>query len=466
MSKLFVAISLGFLLGCCVPVPAEAQQGTDQPLLHSPRLVTLEKQLKSGDAAALDNFWREVKQQGTPLVEPIPGDDQRVLVTFLWHAKTPIKNVVLVDGPAADDYPNNELTHLEGTELWYRTYRIRSDARFYYSFSVNDPLTFPTTDEEQAQRSPQPDPLSRHIITTPKDEDDPNDKEETGSALELPGAPSQPWVAARPGVSAGAVALHRFKSALLNNERRVWVYTPPGYSTKANPYGLLVLFMGWDYVHVIPTPTILDNLYAEKRIPPLVAVFVAQPLALDIWARYRELQMNDDFASFVARELVPWIHEHYNITPDPARTIVGGVSAGGRAAAFVALRHPGIFGNVLSQSGAFQNVLSPNQLDLAPAERWNGEHWGEYLTHEYAAAPKAPVRFYLEAGIYDLASFPKGPSVLLANRHLRDVLQAKGYTFRYSEFPGDHSELYWKGMLADGLTFLIGSLGNDNDVNR
>ncbi len=118
-------------------------------------------------------------------------------------------------------------------------------------------------------------------------------------------------------------------------------------------------------------------------------------------------------------------------------------------AAFVALRHPEIFGNVLSQSGAFQNVLGPDQFHNVPAERY-----GEHLTHEFAAAPKAPLRFYLEAGLYDLASFPKGPSVLLANRHLRDVLQAKGYTFRYSEFPGDHSELYWRGTLADGLIYL------------
>ncbi len=449
MKKLSVGISLGLLLACFLSTTVADQGSNDSPL-SSPRLAALEKQLKSGDAAALENLWREVTERGTPLVEPIPGDPKYVLVTFLWREKAPLNNVVLVDGPAADDFVNNQLNHLEGTDLWYRTYRIRNDARFYYSFSVNDPLAFPRSEPEWKLRSTQPDPLSRHVITTPKDEDAPNDKEETSSALELPGAPPQPWIVAHSGVPVGTVTLHRFKSALLGNERRVWVYTPPGYSPTAIPLGLLVLFDGWLYVRVIPTPTILDNLYAEKTIPPLVAVFVDNFLRIDSRVRARELVSNDTFARFMAEELIPWVRRNYKVITDPAHTIVGGLSAGGSGAAFVALRHPEIFGNVLSQSGAFQNEPSPDQFFNDPAEREE-----ERLVHEYAAAPISPLRFYLEAGAYErFGNFPKGPTLLLSNRHFRDVLQAKGYTFRYTEFPGDHSELYWRGTLADGLIYL------------
>ncbi len=462
MSKLLVAISLGFLLSCCVSSLAAAQRNSDQLPIHSPRLAALEKQLRAGDNEALANFWQQVTQEGTPLAEPIPGDAKHVHVTFLWRAKTPTKNVVLVDGPAGDDFANNQLTHLEGTDLWYRTYRIRSDARFYYSFSVNDPLTFATTETEWNQRSPQPDPLSRHLIVTRKDEEAPNHTEETGSALELPGAPPQPWIVTRPGVPIGTVTLHRFKSALLGNERRVWVYTPAGYTVTAKPCGLLILFDGWLYVRIIPAPTILDNLYAEKRIPPLVAVLVDNFLRIDSLIRAKELLSNEAFANFITKELIPWIHQHYNVTSDPVHTIVGGLSAGGAAAAFVALRHPELFGNVLSQSGAFQNEASPDQFFNDPADREE-----EHLTHEYAVAPKAPLRFYLEVGLYErFGNFSKGPTLLVANRHFRDVLQAKGYAFRYSEFPGDHSELYWKGTLANGLIFLTGNLGNRTDANR
>ncbi len=462
MSKRFVAISLGFLLGCCVPRPADAQQSSNQLPIRSPHIAALEKQLKSAGTAALENFWQQVTQEGTPLVEPIPGDDKHVLVTFLWRAKSAVNNVVLRDGPAGDDFVDNQLQHLGATDLWYRTCRIRRDARFYYSFSVNDPLTFPTSAAEWKQHSSQPDPMSHHIITTPKDEEAPNDKEQASSALELPGAPAQPWTVVRPNVPAGAIALHRIKSTLLGNERRVWVYTPAGYSVSAKPCGLVILFDGWLYVRIIPTPTILDNLYAEKRIPPLVAVFVDNFLGIDWRIRAKELLSNEAFANFITKELIPWIHQHYNVTSDPARTIVGGLSAGGAAAAFVALRHPELFGNVLSQSGAFQNEASPDEFYNDPEDREE-----EHLTHRFAAAPKVPVRFYLEAGLYErFGNSPQGPTLLLANRHFRDVLRAKGYTFRYAEFPSDHSELHWKGTLADGLTFLIGNFGNDTDANR
>jgi len=46
--------------------------------------------------------------------------------------------------------------------------------------------------------------------------------------------------------------------------------------------------------------------------------------------------------------------------------------------------------------------------------------------------------------------------MLDANRHLRDVLQAKGYKFRYVEFNGRHEFANWQETLGDGLIYLLG----------
>ncbi len=88
--------------------------------------------MKSGDAAALDDFWREVKQRGTPLVEPIPGDDKHVLVTFRWRGARETKNVVLFSAlPGVGDAPEkNLLANLPGTNVWFKTYKLRKDSRF------------------------------------------------------------------------------------------------------------------------------------------------------------------------------------------------------------------------------------------------------------------------------------------------------------------------------------------------
>jgi hypothetical protein len=51
---------------------------------------------------------------------------------------------------------------------------------------------------------------------------------------------------------------------------------------------------------------------------------------------------------------------------------------------------------------------------------------------------------------------PYGPSMLLANRHMRDILQLKGYQVHYAEFSGGHHALSWRGTFGDALIALIG----------
>jgi hypothetical protein len=58
----------------------------------NPRSRALERDLAIGDGSALAAFWSAVERDGTPLVEPIPGDAAHVLVTFLWRATEPLRN--------------------------------------------------------------------------------------------------------------------------------------------------------------------------------------------------------------------------------------------------------------------------------------------------------------------------------------------------------------------------------------
>src|SRR5262249_22864768 len=162
-----------------------------------------------------------------------------------------------------------------GSDVFYKTHRVRNDARFTYRLSPNDSLTpyHQVVDWDERRATWQHDSLNPRRFVYPKDDEGlVMSQEEIWSVVELPAAPPQTGMAARHGVPAGAVVLQRFRSATLNNERRVWVYTPPGHTAAGAPYALLLLFDGWQYLHLIPTPTILDNLLAEGRLPPLVAV--------------------------------------------------------------------------------------------------------------------------------------------------------------------------------------------------
>lgn len=412
----------------------------EEKLLTSPRIAALEQKLTSGDTATLEAFWQEVAERGAPLFEAIEGDSNHHLVTFLWRDKGDTNNVVVFSGLGGFDNPaGNQMTHLPNSDLWYRTYRVRSDLRTTYQLSANDPLTELNFPDDWGQRL-KADPLNPHQFVYVKDDEIPDDKEVAVSVLELPNAPPQPWITPRTEVVHGKVEMHRLRSDILNNERRVWVYTPPGYTTENEPYGLLLVFDGLGYITLIPTPTILDNLISEGKIPPLVAVL---PDSLDQEARNRELPCHQPFVDFLTRELIPWVYERYHVTRDPARNVVAGSSYGGLASAFVGLRASEVFGNVLSQSGSFW--WNRDAEDNIPQE---------WLTQQFIASPRLPVRFYMEVGLQEKVGEGR---MILSNRHLRDVLTLKGYEVCYAEYNGGHDYLCWRGSLADGLLALIGT---------
>jgi enterochelin esterase-like enzyme len=401
------------------------------------QIRALERQLASGDREAIGHFWIQVKHQGTPLVEEIPNDPSHALVTFLWQETFEIHNVLVLWNPFATDHPDDyQMSHLKDTDVWFKTLRVPSGARFLYQLSPNDTLS--RSPNAQRFATAQADPLNPRRQPV-----DPNvTRYEVWSVAELPGASPQPWSDPRPGVPAGQLHQQTIQSKVLGNERSVTVYTPPGYTANANPYPMLMLFDETTYQSQVPAPVILDNLIAERRIPPMVAVLVNYP---NQEARDRELFANPRFEEFICKELVPWVSEKYHVSADPSRNILGGLSAGGFAAAFIALHHSDIFGNVISQSGAFW--WSP-RLDQGEEPDW--------LAREYASSPRQPIKFYLEAGLFENDVKGSGGQILETNRHLRDVLRAKGNQVTYHEFPGGHDYLTWRGSFADALLALAG----------
>jgi enterochelin esterase family protein len=151
------------------------------------------------------------------------------------------------------------------------------------------------------------------------------------------------------------------------------------------------------------------------------------------------------FAEWLATEFLPMWRLKYAITQDPSHTVVTGTSYGGLAAAWCGLRHPHVFGNVLSQSGSYW-------------WRPEGGDW-QWLRREFEAAARLPLRFFMNVGLLEdgvRPGDPSYPSMVEANRALRDVLVAKGHEVKYVEFNGGHDHVSWRGSIADGLSALLG----------
>lgn len=412
----------------------------DPPRLKSPRMEALKKEVEAGNRGAVAAFWDEVKEKGTPLAEPIDGNDTDWAVTFLWRARGETRNVFILWAPwSFARIDNYTMTRLADTDVWYRTVKIRRGARFAYQLSPNDLLRFDETSGRMRAATAQADPLNPHHWF----ENPGSSALEYQSLAELPGAPPQPYISKR-DVPAGRVEKNKITSALLKNTRDLSIYTPPGYKRDGKPYGLLVVFDEGAYLTNVPTPVILDNLLSERKIPSMVAVLIANPSQE---ARNRELPPNPDFADFLNNELVPWVRQNYNITTDPKQVVVAGSSYGGIASTYAALRHPETFGNVLCQSGSFWWAAEKP----VPYQEPN------YLVKEFLKSPKLPIRFYMDAGSFEVDTSGGGGAILEPSRHMRDVLLAKGYEVHYQEFVGGHDYLSWRGTLADGLIALMGT---------
>jgi enterochelin esterase family protein len=410
-------------------------------VFDSPRIAALAAELKRGHAEALKQFWAEM-QDKTPLIEPFDGDARSSWVTFVYRGDAGTRTVKLDGGPLAWSYEGlgQNLVRLVETDLWYRTVRVPNDARFIYLFATNMNRRLPDDPKFRQrlyQQAVKADPLNPKFVHA----DSQGDYFPAVSVLEMPQAPPQPYVMPVEGNPKGTVVECKVHSELLKQERNIAVYTPPGYDKASRDgYPLLVLFDGHGYRRAdqIPAHTIVDNLVAAKKIAPPVIVFV------DAKDRQKELDCSESFAAFVAKELVPWARLHYGVTSSPADTIIGGLSLGGVMASYCALHHSDVFGNVLSQSGAFW--VYPGCFDKPSVLPRDGALAGEFLK-----SPRLPIRFYLEAGRFENFAIN---DLLGENRRMRDVLLAKGYDVTYSEFSGGHHFISWRGSLADGLIAL------------
>jgi enterochelin esterase-like enzyme len=400
-----------------------------RPVESSPRIDALKQRLESGDARALEEFWRDAAQEGTPLIEPANESPGEVVVTFVWRGDSNTQSVgMFARISKSPEFKDLVLRRLLDTDLWYGAWQMRDDLRFTYRFVPN------VRSSRTLKQIAVVDPLNPHRMEVAFEGNQIPAWEL--SIASMPRAPEEQWITKQPDIPAGKVELDSFPSAKLKGKRNIWVYTPPGYSdARDGGYGLLVLFDGFSYLNWIPAPTILDNLIHADEIPPMVLVLIDNPLDS------RTLNLGPDplFGEFVAKELLPWVHEHWNVTRDPKRTIIGGYSAGGSEAATVALRYPELFGNVLSQSGAF-GVGGP------------GAQW-EWVSSQYETSRKVALRFFIEAGTLEDVS-TRGPNLLVANRNLVKVLKRKGYPVTYEEVGGAHEPVHWRDTLAPGIIAL------------
>jgi enterochelin esterase-like enzyme len=210
--------------------------------------------------------------------------------------------------------------------------------------------------------------------------------------------------------------------------RRIAVYVPKQYvaGTEApfivgadGPDGLLF--------------TVLDNLIAAKKVPPMIAISIGNGSG-DAQGSQRGLEydtMSGKYAEFVETEVLPLVEKECKVklTKDPDGRATMGCSSGASCALIMAWYRPDLYHRVLTYSGTFVNQQWPHDPKI-PHGAW------ELHERLIANAEKKPLRIWMEVGDRDLLN-PNNMrdnmhDWVQANENTAKVLAAKGYPYQFT----------------------------------
>ena len=234
--------------------------------------------------------------------------------------------------------------------------------------------------------------------------------------------------------------------------RRVAVYVPEQYvPDTAAPF--MVGADGPDQVLF----AILDNLIAQKRVPPMIAISISNGGG-DAQGSQRGMEydtLSSRYAEFVETEVLPLIEKQYNVTltKDPEGRATMGGSSGAAAAFSMAWYRNDLYHRVLAYSGTWVNQQWPPDAEN-PHGAW------EYHERLIPNTPAKPIRIWMEVGDRDLLN----PNVMrdnmhdwvVANERMAQVLADKKYhcQFVFAKNAGHTDGAVKRQTLAQALEYL------------
>lgn len=256
------------------------------------------------------------------------------------------------------------------------------------------------------------------------------------SLLEMPDTSA--LYARHKDVPRGQVRYCSYWSEVLQADRTMLVYTPPGYDTEeGRRYPVLYLVSGTTdteetWYKVGRVDAILDNLIARGEAEPMLVVMPygyipshgtpmpSSPEAAGMYAVFlREL----------AESVIPFVESRFRAEPSREARAVAGFSRGGGQSLFAAFSRPDLFGNVASYSA----YLTPQVMD---------SHFGELMDN--------PARM---DSLYRVKWFGVGRSDFLypdVIRHL-DYFRDKGISCLTRITDGGHTWMNARAYLAETL---------------
>lgn len=214
-------------------------------------------------------------------------------------------------------------------------------------------------------------------------------------------------------------------STVLNYKLQYRVYVPKDINI-TTPMPTIYITDGQWYLQRSNIINILDELIANKKIKPVIAIFVdsRNPEKITENRRNQEFQCNKNYALFYLKELIPEIENNYGTSKKAIDRVIAGLSFGGLNAACFGLMASDHFSGIAMQSPA------------------NNKHLA-LLSKLYKKEQKLPLNIFFSTGT-------KKDNTKAA-RHFHQVLVSKEYKINYIEVPFGHNWKNWQPLIDDLL---------------
>lgn len=247
----------------------------------------------------------------------------------------------------------------------------------------------------------------------------------------------------------GRVTSVWYPSPTLGGQRRLHVYTPPGYDQGKDKYPVMYLLHGGGgdedgWINRGRANDILDNLIASKQALPMIVVItngnpdaVAAPLERPLDKAPKETGIGSmasmRFEQSLVKDVVPFIEKNYRVIADADHRALTGFSMGGFQTQNITNNNPGMFKyiGVMSMGlfSSFRNVPNTN---------YDKDKHIAQLKALIAAKPK-----YYWIGI------GKNDFLFDTVTKLRALYDEVGLKYTYRESEGSHTWKEWRLYLTE-----------------
>jgi enterochelin esterase family protein len=250
----------------------------------------------------------------------------------------------------------------------------------------------------------------------------------------------------------GQVTAVWYPSPTLGMERRMLVYTPPGYEKDKKTYPVLYLMHGGGgdeegWTSRGRANYILDNLIASGKAVPMIVVMTngnPNTPAAPLDRSYSFLQPAAGIASMASgkfeeslvKDVIPYIEKNYRVIADPQHRAITGFSMGGFQTQNITNSNPDKF--------KYIGVMSMGLFSSFPGANYNKETHVKQLE---ALKKSNPTVYWIAIGKQDF--------LYSSEEKLRALYDEIGFKYTHEENEGRHDWNSWRLYLTEFAPMLF-----------